>query len=345
MQKSTEAPRVECLTLSVIVVTLGRPKCLKRCLEHLREQSHPVSQIIVVDGDPERSAQPISREFPEAIYVHNSNGFGRMTASRNLGLAHASGAVIAYVDDDAYAAPEWAANLLLPYADENIGAVGGQVLMGTPGETKAAGEIGRITPWGEVIGNFGAELPGLVDVDHLMGCNMSFRRDLLIRFGGFSEFFPTGRCSTFEEVDLCLKIAKMGRRVVFTSRASLHHEGAPRRVGARGDINYIFGATRNLTTVLLRNRGVFSMTVPAFMAQSIWRAFSTLSRDLLRAFARFLAPFAGIAVALISIGRRRARPARKISGDPAKNDGGHPRKPFLFAWLREEPNSRVETES
>ena len=332
------------MTLSVIIATLGRPKCLKRCLTHLQQQTPPVSQIIVVDGDPERTAEPVAREFPEVIYVHNANGFGRMTASRNLGLDHSTGNVVAYVDDDAYAAPEWAANLMLPYADANIGAVGGQVLIGMPGESTILDAVGKITAWGEVIGNFGADIPGVIDVDHLMGCNMSFRRDLLAQLGGFSEFYPNGRCSTYEEVDLCLRIAALGRRVVFTAGASLLHEGAPRRVGARGNVNYIFGATRNLTTVLVRNRGL--LYLPAFIALSVWRAFSTLSRDLLRAFARFVAPFAGIAVALLSIGRRQS--PREVPATPATRkescDNDHDRKPLLISLLRDKRNQGIEVE-
>jgi GT2 family glycosyltransferase len=248
-----------------------------------------------------------------------------MTASRNLGLEQAVGDVVAYVDDDAYAVPDWAGQILLPYCDPTVGAVGGQALNGIEGERNPAAPVGKLTPWGEVIGNFGADIGGVIDVDHLMGCNMSFRRDLLARLGGFIEFYPNGRCSTFEEVDLCLRIRRLGLRVVYNSSASVLHEGAPRRVGARGDINYIFGATRNLLTVLVRDRGVFSPIVPAFIGLILWRSTFTFVRDFLRALVRFLAAIGGIPAALIAspthlVPRADARPHGAACATPSPDN-------------------------
>jgi len=293
-------------TLTVIIVTLDRPQCLRRCLRHLQQQTVAISQTIVVDGHPNGNSESVVHDFEGVTYIHNADGFGRMTASRNMGLEQANGDIVAYLDDDAYASREWAAQILLPYSNPTIGAVGGQALNGTPGERITGGAVGRITKWGEVTGNFSADVEGVIDVDHLMGCNMSFRRDLVVELGGFVELYPNGQCSTFEEVDLCMRIRKFGRRLKYNSRASVVHEGAPRRVGARGDINYVFGATRNLLTILLRNRGIFSTIVPAFIAFTICHSTLAFARDFIRSLVRFLAAVCGILAAVFGLAKRRS---------------------------------------
>jgi GT2 family glycosyltransferase len=244
-----------------------------------------------------------------------------MTASRNLGLEHACGDIVAYVDDDAYADPEWAGQILEAYSDEKIGGVGGQALNNVAGERTRVGPVGRLTPWGDVVGNFGTDIERTVNVDHLIGCNMSFRRDLLQELGGFSEFYPNGRCSTFEELDLCMRLANLGYLIVYTSKASVFHEGAPRRIGARGDINYIFGATRNLLTILVRNRGVFSPIVARFIALSFWRSLSLFAFDCLRAILRFGAAACGIGAALLSSRKQRARRGKSLPLGEAQEIG------------------------
>ena len=54
---------------------------------------------------------------------------------------------------------------------------------------------------------------------------MLVRRDLFDELGGFDEHFATH----YQDVDLCLRLGRSGRRILFTPRAVLrHHESATR---------------------------------------------------------------------------------------------------------------------
>ena len=54
---------------------------------------------------------------------------------------------------------------------------------------------------------------------------MLMRRRLFLDFGGFDEHFATH----YQDVDLCLRVRRSGRRILYTPRAVLrHHEGATR---------------------------------------------------------------------------------------------------------------------
>src|SRR5690242_20240542 len=116
-------------TVTVIIVTLNRPEHVRNCLAQLRAQTRLADQIIVVDASPDDLTQNLVRnEFAEVLYLRNDNGIGRMTASRNIGILQSTGQIIAFIDDDGYASPDWLENLLQAYADPEIGAVGGRVL-------------------------------------------------------------------------------------------------------------------------------------------------------------------------------------------------------------------------
>ena len=91
------------MTVTVIVVTLNRPDCVRRCLNCLLEQQPRPDQVIVVDASADDLTRTATAEFPGVLYLRNDNGFGRMTASRNIGLKRAVGEMIAFVDDDAFA--------------------------------------------------------------------------------------------------------------------------------------------------------------------------------------------------------------------------------------------------
>ncbi|HTW94788.1 MAG TPA: glycosyltransferase family 2 protein, partial [Tepidisphaeraceae bacterium] len=123
-------------SLTVIVVTLNRPDCVRRCLECLESQAPPADQIIVVDASSDDRTRAVVAEFDGVVYLRNDKGFGRMTASRNIGLQRATGDIVAFIDDDAFVHPGWLAELLEPYGDSKVGAVGGRALNNQPDEEK-----------------------------------------------------------------------------------------------------------------------------------------------------------------------------------------------------------------
>lgn len=56
-------------------------------------------------------------------------------------------------------------------------------------------------------------------VDHVQGCNMSYRKEALIEAGEFNERF--GGSAHMEETDLCMRIRKSGHKIVFEPDAVL----------------------------------------------------------------------------------------------------------------------------
>jgi GT2 family glycosyltransferase len=99
--------------------------------------------------------------------------------------------------------------------------VGGRV---TGGYDAGGAATGRFDPAdGRVLRNFGAA--AACEVEHLPGGNMSFRREVFARVGGFDVRF--GGSAIGEETDFCLRARRAGFRLVFEPAAAVEHLRLP----------------------------------------------------------------------------------------------------------------------
>lgn len=219
---------------TVIVVTRNRPLMVQRCLEHLREQTVPVDEIIVVDSSTGEDTQVVLDGFPEAKRLRIPDGQNNRPQAKNLGIAHASADIVAFLDDDSMVRKDWLGHLLEPYASSAVGGVGGRVLddlevaRADPEDCR----VGVLRRDGEQTANFVLNPGRIVEVDYVRGCNMSFRRETLRQIGGFDP-----RCigsNVGEEPELCLRVKHAGWSIVFQPRAVVDHLAAPREDLTRG---------------------------------------------------------------------------------------------------------------
>ena len=291
---------LDVLDVSVIIVTLNRPDCVKRCLDRLIAQRPAARQIIVVDASADTLTKDVVSAFPSVQYLRNDNGFGRMTASRNIGLKQATGSIIAFVDDDAFAHDDWLINIFSTYTDPHIGVVGGRALNNQPGEeSHGVNRIGKISQTGKIEGNFAANPERIIEVDHVMGCNMSYRREVLAELGGFREDYPgiSGLC---EDTDMCLRVRQLGYKILFNPTAAVDHIGAPQSVGRRFDYRWVYFGARNHTCLLIRNRGLFHPVFARHLTSLAFESTATLVKKVGSAGLNFAASAFGVASGLIA---------------------------------------------
>ncbi|MCU0309559.1 MAG: glycosyltransferase [Acidimicrobiales bacterium] len=270
--------------MSVVIATYKRPEVLRSCLEHLELQTATPREILVVDASPDDESRSVVATFSSARYTRNDEGMGTLPRSRQIGVAETDGDVVAFLDDDAFADPNWLAELAGSYG-AGIGGVGGQARNGQPGEeVEGSDQIGRFFTDGSLTGFFAADPGEEIEVDHLIGCNMSFRRAALEDSGGIPAW-PAGVSALREDLYVSLRVRDAGWRLVFNPRAGVRHIGAPQAKGRRFDLRYDFNGNRNHMFVLVAHFGPRS-PVP-------WRFCRTLvvgrSRALVGAASRLLA--------------------------------------------------------
>jgi GT2 family glycosyltransferase len=261
MTPGTESPATR-PALTVCVVTYERPEFLLRCLAALHAHRAEISQIVVVDA----SATPLN--LPPALkeistYIHAPELAGWMTRSRNEALLHASGDVIAFLDDDVVVRPGWAAALRAVFAETLADAVAGRTCNGLPGEESYPEPIGRLRGDGTLSEGFAAQTDGRIPVDHGIGANMAFTRRLLCDLGGFRDDYPG--TALREDTDIFLRVGTLGRVVLFDPRVAVDHLPAPHVRGRRFDTRYKLYGRRNHVVLLARHGGLLSPLLRRWM--------------------------------------------------------------------------------
>jgi GT2 family glycosyltransferase len=258
-------------SVDIVVATFNRPDNVRVCLEHLARQTLAPAEIVVVDASPHRVTEGVVAGFPGVRYLRNDAGPGTLATSRAIGVAETHSEVVAFIDDDAYAEPDWLENLVRPYADGSVGAVGGRATNGRPGEEhEGLDEIGLLLPDGTLTGNFAADTGRDLDVDHVLGANMSVRRSALDGIGGIVDYYP-GTCLR-EETDIMLRLGRAGHRIVYTPAALVEHVAAPYTKGRRFDARYEYYGHRNHVVLLSHAFGLGAPILRRYYATSLRRA-------------------------------------------------------------------------
>ncbi|WP_405862301.1 glycosyltransferase family 2 protein [Streptomyces sp. NBC_00090] len=193
------------LTVVVCAYTLDRWDDLRTAIGSLRAQRRPVAETVLVVDHCRELYERASAAFPGVRVLTNGERKG-LSGARNTGVSAARCEVVAFLDDDAAADPDWSARLLARYADRAVVGVGG--LVRPWWVTRRPVWFPREFDW--VVGCSYRGLPARpAPVRNFIGANMSFRRSELVGAGGFRT--DLGRVGTrplgCEETELCLRIA------------------------------------------------------------------------------------------------------------------------------------------
>jgi FkbM family methyltransferase len=240
-------------TLAVCVVTYERPGFVRRCLDSLVAEPPDIDEIIVVDASRDDDGAAMARDYPTVRYLHVPELAGWMTRSRNEALRWVRSDLIAFIDDDVVVGEGWASALRSAF-NGDASAVAGRTRNGIPGEETYPGPIGRLLPDGRLTAGFAARTEAPLPVDHGIGANMAFRRDVLADLGGFRDDYPG--TALREDTDVFLRVRKLGGMAVFAPDAVVDHKPAPHVKGARFDTRYKLYGRRNHVVLLAREGGV-----------------------------------------------------------------------------------------
>ncbi len=94
---------------SVILAAYNTEELLEECILSVLHQTRPVDEFIIIDdGSTDRSPELIDKyaaEYPNIIVFHQRNA--GQAAARNVGLAHASGNYIGFIDSDDWYDPNF----------------------------------------------------------------------------------------------------------------------------------------------------------------------------------------------------------------------------------------------
>jgi GT2 family glycosyltransferase len=176
---------------------------LERAVRSLDEQTLAPLEVLVVVDHNGPLLERVRRELPTVVALENRHEQG-LSGARNTGIEAARGDLVAFLDDDATAGPDWLELLAGVCDDPQVLGAGGRVLPRW---------LGSRPPWfpAEFLWVVGCTYEGVPKhpsrVRNLYGGCFCIRRDIVTRIGGFrSELGRVGSNRMgCEETELCIR--------------------------------------------------------------------------------------------------------------------------------------------
>ncbi|MCE9530023.1 MAG: glycosyltransferase [Planctomycetes bacterium] len=239
-----QSPRV-----SVVVCSYNGAHTLRECLQSLEKLNYPNYEVILVDDGSTDETQQIAAEFPR---VHTTVQENRgLSVARNVGAMAATGDIVAYTDSDCVADPDWLGYLISAMRRQNVAAIGGPNI--PPPSDSWTAQCVAASPGGPSHVLFSDQR-----AEHVPGCNMAFRRDVLLNLGGFDPQFRQAG----DDVDICWRLLEAGFEIGFAAGAVVWHH---RRTSVRAYFKQQKGYGRSEAMLLYKHPKRFNM-----LGNSMW---------------------------------------------------------------------------
>ena len=195
--------------ISVVVCSYNGAATIEETLIALRKLTYQEYEIIVVDDGSTDATADIARKYGVSLIQSENEG---LSNARNLGMAAATGEIIAYIDDDAYPDADWLKFLAASFMNSDHAGIGGPNI--APSVDGLIGEGIAHAPGGPVHVLLSDEI-----AEHIPGCNMAFRSERLRAIGGFDPRFRVAG----DDVDICWRLQERGWTLGFSPSVVVWH--------------------------------------------------------------------------------------------------------------------------
>ncbi|WP_295241042.1 glycosyltransferase family 2 protein [uncultured Brevundimonas sp.] len=269
--------------VAVIIPTLRRPDSLERALRSVFGQTgslHRIAAIVVADNDPDGSAAPLIErlraEAPVPLSYAHAPIPGVATA-RNVGLSATDAPLIAFLDDDEAASPDWLAALLNAQAETGADVVFGPI----------RGRVPENTGWTSTylerfFGRDGPRETGLTDDIHGCGNSLMVRATAL---PGEAPFDVAMNETGGEDDRLFTALSARGGRFGWAADAWVDEFAPTHRATLKYALTRAFAYGQSPTQLAAARRdwpGVVKWMIVGLVQTGIWGAASLLAALLRR---------------------------------------------------------------
>jgi len=222
--------------ISVIICTYNREKFILKTLQCIRDQNFPTLsfEIIIINNNSSDSTKVICADF-----IRQSSGFNinyveeynqGLSFARNRGIKEAKGDIITFIDDDAFAVPDFLSSIQDFFTlNTSASALGGKV--------EPQFEAGKPSWMSSFLMPLVAALDMRENIKEFkgksfpVGANMSFRRWVFDKFGLFNN--ELGRKGNnllgSEEKDFFNRLKQAGVKIFYLPKAKVTHVIPPSR--------------------------------------------------------------------------------------------------------------------
>lgn len=184
---------------------------IARTIEGALCQNHPLGEILVIDDGLRDRTREIALRYPVRIISHERNR--GLAAARNTGFRSARNELVASLDADCVAEPDWLEKLLPHLEDPKVAGASGRV------EEAVQSSLADRWRKAHLAENWGASL--VVNPPFLFGANGLHRKSVMEQVGGYDELTWTAGCG--EDTDMSRQIVKRGYNLIYDPAALVKH--------------------------------------------------------------------------------------------------------------------------
>jgi len=203
--------------VSIVIPVKDRAEELGRCLNSLSRLHYPKEklEIIVVDDGSTDNTPEVAKTF--GAFLFESGGVGKGPASaRNRGSMAARGEILAFIDSDCIASPEWLEELVGLFDDPEVAAVGGLV---DGMHTSSFLDRYEVVMSSLTLGNRERSGQQGDDTFYVPSCNLLVRSAAFRTAAGFDPELHVG-----EDVDLSWRLRDTGHKIIYVPQGKVGHE-------------------------------------------------------------------------------------------------------------------------
>jgi len=213
------------LKISVVICTYNRDQFIGDALESLSLQTLAPDkfEIIIVNNNSTDNTEKISLEFVkihselDCKYVVETNQ--GLSFARNRGIKESKYEIITYIDDDAFTKPDFLEQIFTYFnVNPKIAGIGGKVI-----PRYEIAEPGWMNKWlyGFVTKvDHGDKIKKFTNNQYPAGCNMTYRKDLLKKAGGFNNKLKWRADDKY----IYFQIRELSDEVIYLPQACVEHQ-------------------------------------------------------------------------------------------------------------------------
>jgi GT2 family glycosyltransferase len=253
--------------LSVIIITWNDAERLERCLRSIQYSKEEIDyEVIVVDDGSTDRTRAMLEAFPSVKVVANKRNLG-MAPGRNVGIRHATGEYLLFLDSDTEVRPGCFTNAVKALAADPEFWVGGCKTFRSDGSleynAKSFYTLRTLLLRRTVLGKWFPHAASLRNhlnqhKDHgknfltewVAGAALIVKRDAIEKLGYFDEQFTY----YFDDYDLCYQAWRMDRKVIYIANSMVvHHLSLRSRKSLRSALRHL----RSAIYFYLKMRGFY----------------------------------------------------------------------------------------
>ena len=213
------------MDISFIIINYRSKEFLECCIKSVFKHAQSFSfEIIVVNNDENPLEKPSGLGSVKVVEHNKNKGFAQ---AANLGAKKASGKILFFLNADTEILTTNIHDVLDAFNNQSAGAIAPKLVL--PNGSPQPWSVGyEITLWDIIKNNLGCIKSKRVwlqnktgAIDWASGAALAVSREIFEKCNGFDEKF----FMYFEDVDLCKRIRKIGKKIISLPHVLVIHIG------------------------------------------------------------------------------------------------------------------------